>query len=71
MVDSSPAVVNGVVYVGTSGHRVVAYKAATRRRCRRERHHRQGTVGRITAQPPGLLLPAVANGVLYTDTARR
>src|SRR5260221_2722616 len=29
MVDSSPAVVKGVVYVGTNSHRVVAYQATT------------------------------------------
>src|SRR5262245_39993141 len=58
MVDSSPAVVNGVVYVGTSGHRVLAYKAATGK-----------LLWKVVTGGEVLSSPTVAGGVVYVGSA--
>jgi outer membrane protein assembly factor BamB len=56
-VDSSPAVVNGVVYVGTTDHYVYALKASTGAKL-----WSYQTGGHVTSSP------AVANGVVYVGS---
>jgi outer membrane protein assembly factor BamB len=53
-VDSSPAVVNGVVYAGTDGQSVIALKASTGRQ-----------LWRAPLGGPVYASPAVANGIVY------
>jgi glucose dehydrogenase len=58
MVDSTPAVVNGVVYVGTAGHRVVPYQAATGK-----------LLWNVVTGGELLSSPAVADAVVYVGSA--
>src|SRR5258707_3541971 len=58
MVDSSPAVVKGVVYVGTNSHRVVAYQATTGK-----------LLWKVVTGGEVLSSPTVAGGVVYVGSA--
>jgi len=58
MVDSSPAVANGIVYVGTDGHRVVAYKATSGK-----------LLWKVVTGGEVLSSPTVAGGVVYVGSA--
>src|SRR5580693_2227386 len=61
VVDSSPAVANGVVYVGSLDHNVYALNAST------------GALlwSYTTGGPVGISSPAVANGVVYVGSIDR
>jgi outer membrane protein assembly factor BamB len=56
-VDSSPAVVNGVVYIGSSNKKLYALKAST-----------GGVLGHVYTAAAVFSSPAVANGVVYVGS---